>query len=247
MNSNFNPLSPEELVSRINKIPRIRLAQLPTALEYAPNISKELNINLYIKRDDCTALAFGGNKTRQLEFLLPKVLNEDFDILVAGAYSQSNWCRQITAAARKLEKDVIIVIKDKKPRIIDFDKKFIPTNWDEFINFIKTFYNLDNNYFWSPEIGTFREQYKTLLSNRELTQPQKLDQLKDYIIQELGIQEFTPETWKEFINKAMVYQMSYLFMFIESLSYVRIRAQNEYNHRISLDSLISNIGAILGI
>ena len=40
MNSNFNPLSPEELVSRINKIPRIRLAQLPTALEYAPNISK---------------------------------------------------------------------------------------------------------------------------------------------------------------------------------------------------------------
>ena len=55
MNSNFNPLSPEELVSRINKIPRIRLAQLPTALEYAPNISKELNINLYIKRDDCTA------------------------------------------------------------------------------------------------------------------------------------------------------------------------------------------------
>ena len=67
MNINFNPLSPEELVSRINKISRIRLAQLPTALEYAPNISKELNINLYIKRDDCTALAFGGkNKTSRI-------------------------------------------------------------------------------------------------------------------------------------------------------------------------------------
>ena len=37
-------------------------------------------------------------------------LNEDFDILLAGAYSQSNWCRQITAAARKLEKDVMLVL-----------------------------------------------------------------------------------------------------------------------------------------
>ena len=48
MKSNFNPLSAEELVFRINKIPRVQLAQLPTVLEYAPNISKELNINLYI-------------------------------------------------------------------------------------------------------------------------------------------------------------------------------------------------------
>jgi 1-aminocyclopropane-1-carboxylate deaminase len=62
MKSNFNPLSAEELISRINKIPRVQLAQLPTVLEYAPNISKELNINLFIKRDDCTALAFGGIK-----------------------------------------------------------------------------------------------------------------------------------------------------------------------------------------
>ena len=42
MNNNFNPLSAEELTSRINKIPRVNLAQLPTVLEFAPNISKEL-------------------------------------------------------------------------------------------------------------------------------------------------------------------------------------------------------------
>jgi len=59
MNSNFVPLSAKELIAKINKIPRVNLALLPTVLEFAPNISKELNINLYIKRDDCTALAFG--------------------------------------------------------------------------------------------------------------------------------------------------------------------------------------------
>ena len=84
---------------------------LPTPLEFCPRLSKLLGgPDIFIKRDDLTGLAFGGNKTRQLEFLLPKVLNEDFDILVAGAYSQSNWCRQITAAARKLEKDVMLVL-----------------------------------------------------------------------------------------------------------------------------------------
>ena len=87
------------------------MAFLPTPLEFCPRLSKLLGgPDIFIKRDDLTGLAFGGNKTRQLEFLLPKVLNEDFDILVAGAYSQSNWCRQITAAARKLEKDVMLVL-----------------------------------------------------------------------------------------------------------------------------------------
>ena len=72
MSNNFFPLSAEELIKRINKIPKVKLAMLPTALEYLPNISGELEINLYIKRDDCTALAFGGNKTRHLEFILAK-------------------------------------------------------------------------------------------------------------------------------------------------------------------------------
>ena len=70
MNNNFVSLTAHELVNRINNIPRVSLASLPTALEFAPNISKELDINLYIKRDDCTSLAFGGNKTRHLEFIM---------------------------------------------------------------------------------------------------------------------------------------------------------------------------------
>ena len=110
MNSNFKPLSAEELISRINKIPRIRLAQLPTVLEYAPNISKELNINLYIKRDDCTALAFGGNKTRHLEFIMAKTLSGEYDCILTGAASQSNFCRQAVAAANKLNLDSYLVL-----------------------------------------------------------------------------------------------------------------------------------------
>ena len=110
MNSNFNPLSSEELVSRINKIPRIHLAQLPTVLEHAPNISKELNINLYIKRDYCTALAFGGNKTRHLEFIMAKTLSGEYDCILTGAASQSNFCRQAVAAANKLNLDSYLVL-----------------------------------------------------------------------------------------------------------------------------------------
>ena len=110
MNSNFVPLTAQELVSRINKIPRVSLASLPTVLEYAPNISKELDVNIYIKRDDCTSLAFGGNKTRHLEFIMAKTLSGDYDCILTGAASQSNFCRQAAAAANKLNLDSYLVL-----------------------------------------------------------------------------------------------------------------------------------------
>jgi len=110
MNSNFVPLSAEELVTKISKIPRVNLALLPTSLEFAPNISKELGINLFIKRDDCTALAFGGNKTRHLEFIMAKAFSGDYDCILTGAASQSNFCRQAVAAANKLNLDSYLVL-----------------------------------------------------------------------------------------------------------------------------------------
>ena len=110
MTSNFFPLKAEELINRINKIPRIKLGFLPTPLEYLPNLSKELNINLYVKRDDCTALAFGGNKTRHLEFILAKVKSGEYDCILTGAASQSNWCRQTVAAANKLNLETFLVL-----------------------------------------------------------------------------------------------------------------------------------------
>jgi D-cysteine desulfhydrase family pyridoxal phosphate-dependent enzyme len=91
------------LRERIAAMPRIRLAFLPTPLEHCPRLSKALGgPEIFVKRDDLTGLAFGGNKTRQLEFLFAEILKEKPDAVIAGAYTQSNWCRQITAAAAKL-------------------------------------------------------------------------------------------------------------------------------------------------
>ena len=110
MSNNFIPLSVNELVTRINNIPKVELANLPTPLEFLPNISKELEINLFIKRDDCTGLAFGGNKTRHLEFIMHKAKIGDYDCVLTGAATQSNWCRQTVAAANKLGLETFLVL-----------------------------------------------------------------------------------------------------------------------------------------
>ena len=92
--------TPAELEARIARLPRTRLACLPTPLEECPNLTRALGgPRILVKRDDMTGLAFGGNKARQLEFLFPRILASGCDTIVAGAYTQSNWCRQITAAA----------------------------------------------------------------------------------------------------------------------------------------------------
>jgi D-cysteine desulfhydrase family pyridoxal phosphate-dependent enzyme len=99
------------LQARIDAVPRVRLAHLPTPLEPCPRLSAALGgPEIWIKRDDLTGLAFGGNKTRQLEFLFADVLAEGADTVVAGAYTQSNWCRQMTAAAKKLGLEVALVL-----------------------------------------------------------------------------------------------------------------------------------------
>ena len=108
---NRDPAHRERLEARIRAVPRVRLAHLPTPLEHCPRLARALGgPDLYIKRDDLTGLAFGGNKTRQLEFLLADMVDREADVIVVGAYTQSNWCRQITAAARKLERDVSLVL-----------------------------------------------------------------------------------------------------------------------------------------
>jgi len=81
------------------RFPRVRLAHLPTPLEPAPRLSEALGIDLWIKRDDCTGLAGGGNKTRKLEFLLGDAMEAGADTLVTQGAVQSNHVRQTAAAA----------------------------------------------------------------------------------------------------------------------------------------------------
>lgn len=82
------------------RFPRTRLAHLPTPLEPMPNLTRLLEgPTLYVKRDDCTGLATGGNKTRKLEFLVADALERGADTLVTHGAVQSNHVRQTAAAA----------------------------------------------------------------------------------------------------------------------------------------------------
>jgi D-cysteine desulfhydrase family pyridoxal phosphate-dependent enzyme len=96
-------LSPEELQRCALRLPRLDLAHLPTPLEEAPHFSDHLDgPRIFIKRDDCTGMLLGGNKTRHNEFLLADALRKDADLVVWGAGIQSNNCRQTAAACAKL-------------------------------------------------------------------------------------------------------------------------------------------------
>jgi D-cysteine desulfhydrase len=79
---------------------RFSLGFFPTPLEEMPRLSIELGgPRLFVKRDDQTGLALGGNKTRKLEYLVGEALAQGCDTLVSGGAAQSNHCRQTAAAA----------------------------------------------------------------------------------------------------------------------------------------------------
>ena len=96
--------------------PRVRLAHAPTPLEAMPNLSAHLDgPNLFVKRDDCTGLAMGGNKARQLEYYIGEAVDQGADtVLITGAV-QSNFVRQAAAAARKCGMDCHIQLEDRVP------------------------------------------------------------------------------------------------------------------------------------
>ncbi len=91
-------------------LPRLSLAHLPTPLEPLSRLGEALGLRLWIKRDDQTGLAGGGNKTRKLEFLLAEALRRECDTVVTVGGPQSNHCRQTAAAAAKLGLRCILVL-----------------------------------------------------------------------------------------------------------------------------------------
>jgi L-cysteate sulfo-lyase len=87
----------------LDQFPRVPLAHLPTPLEHLPRLSAELGgPQIYVKRDDCTGLATGGNKTRKLEFSMAAAQQAGADTIVTVGAVQSNHVRQTAAAACKL-------------------------------------------------------------------------------------------------------------------------------------------------
>jgi 1-aminocyclopropane-1-carboxylate deaminase/D-cysteine desulfhydrase-like pyridoxal-dependent ACC family enzyme len=96
-------LTTEELRRLVSRLPRVDLAHLPTPLEEVPRFAERVGgVRVFLKRDDCTGLLFGGNKTRHNEFILADALHQGADVLVWGAGVQSNNCRQTAAACAKL-------------------------------------------------------------------------------------------------------------------------------------------------
>src|SRR5262245_15967811 len=96
-------LTSEELRRCTARLPRVDLAHLPTPLEEVPRFADLFEgPRIFVKRDDLTGLLFGGNKTRHNEFILADALLREADVLVWGAGTQSNNCRQTAAACAKL-------------------------------------------------------------------------------------------------------------------------------------------------
>lgn len=114
------PFTPQEIRRDIDRIPRVSLACLPTPLHECSRLAHALAVSLnlpngmprlFIKRDDLTGLAFGGNKTRNLEFRMAEALRLGADVMIAGLEAQSNSARQTTAAANRLGLKTILLLR----------------------------------------------------------------------------------------------------------------------------------------
>ncbi len=97
-------------------IARLNFAHLPTPIEELPRLTKALGgPRLLVKRDDQTGLAFGGNKTRKLEFLVAEARAQGADMLISAGAIQSNHCRQTVAAAARFGFDCTLVLTGERP------------------------------------------------------------------------------------------------------------------------------------
>lgn len=94
--------------------PRAILAHTPTPIELLPNLSDELgSAKIWVKRDDCTGLAFGGNKARQLEYYMGEALSKKADTILITSAVQSNYLRSAVAAARKCGMEVEVQLEER--------------------------------------------------------------------------------------------------------------------------------------
>jgi D-cysteine desulfhydrase family pyridoxal phosphate-dependent enzyme len=115
-------ISRESLKQMLDAFPKVSLAHLPTPLNRLSRLSRKLGgINAYIKREDLTGLAFGGNKARKLDFIMADVLAQKANSFITWAGIQSNWCRQAIAAARMV---------GVKPIVILFKRPMLPSVCD---------------------------------------------------------------------------------------------------------------------
>ncbi|MEW9921394.1 D-cysteine desulfhydrase [Marimonas sp. MJW-29] len=104
----------KDLASALAGFPRVHLGHLPTPLEPMDRLSEHLGgPRFWVKRDDCTGLSSGGNKTRKLEFLMAEAVEQGADTIVTQGATQSNHARQTAAAAARLEMACHLLLEDR--------------------------------------------------------------------------------------------------------------------------------------
>lgn len=109
---------------KFSEFPRAHIATLPTPIQFLSNLTEKLvGPGIWVKRDDLTGIAFGGNKARKLEYIMGDAIDKKADVIVTGAGFQSNWCTQTVAAAKKLGLEIYLV---KLAPQEDFDTQ----DWD---------------------------------------------------------------------------------------------------------------------
>lgn len=99
----------------LKDIPKLEMSLLPTPVHRLNNLSGRFAIDLYCKRDDLTAFAFGGNKTRKLDYLISDAINSGYDSIVTFGAIQSNWCRMTSTAGAVSGLDVHLILSGEKP------------------------------------------------------------------------------------------------------------------------------------
>ena len=118
--------------------PRVTLGVFPTPIQKLENISRLLNRNIYVKRDDLSGLGLGGNKVRKLEFLLADAKKQGAEIVFTTGGAQSNHAMLTAAAAGKLGMKAVLVLKKRGvtecagnqllERLMGTDVRFVDTD-----------------------------------------------------------------------------------------------------------------------
>ena len=108
-----------KLENALKRHPRMAMAHLPTRIERMSNMSDEMELELWVKRDDCTGIGFGGNKVRQLEYYFGKAQMMGADtVLITGAI-QSNYVRSAAAMAARLGLKCHVQLEERVPNVSD--------------------------------------------------------------------------------------------------------------------------------
>jgi D-cysteine desulfhydrase family pyridoxal phosphate-dependent enzyme len=113
---NINQLRIKTMIKELlNKFPRLHMSVLPTPIQKLEKLSGMFDANIYCMRDDLTGFAFGGNKTRKLDFLIADALSKGKDTIIGIGANQSNFCRLASAAAKVNGLETYLILAGEKP------------------------------------------------------------------------------------------------------------------------------------